>query len=147
MQRCALCRSRREQRAFTIYIYLLAQFGVDTAENGPLKVCQKIVKKTNLRKARKNIGQHRLGETYERRADLPLFPLTLAGCAIHEFFFLLGFFPPHLGARFCVGSFPHCTSICAIIIINVRRCCCSVSSAHFVAVQCLSYILFSDTFD
>ena len=31
------------KRVFTIY-YLLANFGVDTAENGPLKVCQKVAK-------------------------------------------------------------------------------------------------------
>ena len=27
---------------FTIYLHLLAKIGVDTAENGPLKYCQKL---------------------------------------------------------------------------------------------------------
>ena len=35
--------------------YLLAKFGVDTAENGPLKVCQKIAKVRIT--VRKNIGE------------------------------------------------------------------------------------------
>ena len=35
VQRCALCRSRRE-------LYLLAKIGVDTAENEPLEVWGKI---------------------------------------------------------------------------------------------------------
>ena len=34
------CRSRQELSNE----YLLAKFGVDTAENGPLKVCQKLAK-------------------------------------------------------------------------------------------------------
>ena len=36
-RKCKSCRSRQELSKFTI---LLANFGVDTAENGPLKVCQ-----------------------------------------------------------------------------------------------------------
>ena len=28
----------------SIYMYLLAKFGVDTAENGPLKVCQELAR-------------------------------------------------------------------------------------------------------
>ena len=44
---CKSCRSRQElsneNGVFSINMYLLAKFGVDTAENGPLKVCQKIV--------------------------------------------------------------------------------------------------------
>ena len=35
---CKSCRSRKELSNE----YLLATFGVDTAENGPLKVCQKL---------------------------------------------------------------------------------------------------------
>ena len=35
MQRCALCRSRREPSN----AYLLAKFGFDTAENEPFQVC------------------------------------------------------------------------------------------------------------
>ena len=37
--------------------YLLAKFGVDTAEKGPLKVCQKLAK--NWKKVRRNIGPRR----------------------------------------------------------------------------------------
>ena len=37
---CKSCRSRQELSNE----YLLAKFGVDTAENGPLKVCQKFAK-------------------------------------------------------------------------------------------------------
>ena len=36
---CKSCRSRQELSNE----YLLAKFGVDTAENGPLKVCQNYV--------------------------------------------------------------------------------------------------------
>ena len=36
--------------------YLLAKFGVDTAENGPLKVSQKLA--NSWKKVRKNIGLH-----------------------------------------------------------------------------------------
>ena len=36
--KCKSCRSRQELS----HEYLLAKLGVDTAENGPLKVCQKI---------------------------------------------------------------------------------------------------------
>ena len=37
---CKSCRSRQELSNE----YLLAKFGVDTAENRPLKVCQKLAK-------------------------------------------------------------------------------------------------------
>ena len=37
---CESCRSRQELSNE----YLLTKFGVDTAENGPLKVCQKLAK-------------------------------------------------------------------------------------------------------
>ena len=36
--KCKSCRSRQELSNE----YVLAKFGVDTAENGPLKVCQKL---------------------------------------------------------------------------------------------------------
>ena len=39
---CRFCRSRRELSNSNEY--LLAAFGVDTAENEPLKVCQKLPK-------------------------------------------------------------------------------------------------------
>ena len=45
---CKSCRSRQELSNE----YLLAKFGFDTAENEPLKVCQKLAKV----KVRKNIG-------------------------------------------------------------------------------------------
>ena len=32
------------KRVFSIYVYLLANIGFDTAENGPLKVCQQLAK-------------------------------------------------------------------------------------------------------
>ena len=35
--------------------YILAKFGVDTAENGPLKVCEKLAK-VGEKNIRKNIG-------------------------------------------------------------------------------------------
>ena len=38
---CKSCRSRQE----VLNEYLLAKFGVDTAENGPLNVCQKLAKR------------------------------------------------------------------------------------------------------
>ena len=50
VQRSALCRSRRELSNE----YLLAKIGVDTAENGPLKVCQKLTK--NRKKVSTNVG-------------------------------------------------------------------------------------------
>ena len=41
--------------------YLLAKFGVDTAENGPLKVCQQFAKSLKLvKKVGKNIGAGRV---------------------------------------------------------------------------------------
>ena len=46
---------------FTIYTYLLAKIGFDTAENGPLKVCQKSGKNFKVREqinVRKNIEMH-----------------------------------------------------------------------------------------
>ena len=63
MERSVLCRSRRELS----HEYLLAKIGVDTAENGPLKVRQK------LAKVRKNRGADaRLrprGEGHDLAAD------------------------------------------------------------------------------
>ena len=47
---CQSCRSRQELSKE----YLLAKFGVDTAEDDPLKVCQKLAKSQN--KSQKNIG-------------------------------------------------------------------------------------------
>ena len=47
---CKSCRSRQELSNE----YLLAKFGFDTAENEPLKVCQKLAKHQN--KNWKNIG-------------------------------------------------------------------------------------------
>ena len=41
----------------TSIYYLLAKFGVDTAENGPLKVCQKLDNSWK-NKVRTNIGLH-----------------------------------------------------------------------------------------
>ena len=38
----------------TSIFYLLAKIGVDTAENGPLKVCEKVA--TSKKKVRKYIG-------------------------------------------------------------------------------------------
>ena len=48
---CKSCRSRQE----LLNEYLLANFGFDTAENEPLKVCQKIAKVRIT--VRKNIGE------------------------------------------------------------------------------------------
>ena len=51
---CTSCRSRQEHSIE----YLLANFGVGTAENGPLKVCQKLNK--SQKKARKKLEKPRL---------------------------------------------------------------------------------------
>ena len=57
MQRCVLCRSQREHSQE----YLLANIGVDTAENGPLKVCQKLLNSPNVRtKVIRNVGGRRV---------------------------------------------------------------------------------------
>ena len=48
---CKSCRSRRELSNE----YLLAKFGVDTAENEPLKICQKCLPTVRM-KVRQNIG-------------------------------------------------------------------------------------------
>ena len=60
MERSALCRSRRELSN----AYLLAEFGFDTAENEPLKVCQQLAKVRI--KVRKNIGISRRGGRHGR---------------------------------------------------------------------------------
>ena len=53
---CESCRSREELSNE----YLLAKFGVDTAENRPLKVCQQLCK-YKVKKVRQNIGSDSLG--------------------------------------------------------------------------------------
>ena len=58
---CKSCRSRRELSneylLFSIHC-LLANFGVDTAENGSLKVCQKLAKRWKKRKLEKTGDQY-----------------------------------------------------------------------------------------
>ena len=56
---CKSCRTRQELSNK----YLLAKIGFDTAENGPLKVCQELANCYSLKKVRTHIG-----------AALPPFP-------------------------------------------------------------------------
>ena len=61
-----MCRSRRELSN----AYLRAKFGVDTAGNGALKVCQKLAKRwKTVRK--KNIGQEQWASEREEQQEQP----------------------------------------------------------------------------
>ena len=66
VHRSVLCRSWRELS--NEYLLFTCKFGFDTAENGPLKVCQKLAKSLRM-KVRKNIGR-RSRRPRRRRARL-----------------------------------------------------------------------------
>ena len=83
------CRSRQQ----VSNEYLLAKFGVDTAENEPLKVRQKLAKSQN--RSQKKTQRHALEFAVGRRVAFPYLSAQLARglgvCALERFEFVVVF--------------------------------------------------------
>ena len=65
----------------TSIYYLLATFGVDTAENGPLKVCERLAR--SYKKVRKNIAEDALNHSREGLEE-PIGPQPLHDAGVPE---------------------------------------------------------------
>ena len=103
MQRSALCRSRRELSN----AYLLAKFGIDTAENEPFQVCP--LSAYRYPKLRENIVAFLSTSRFPRHV---IFILIVLGSRISSSHFHLFFFVPSL----CIV----CRDVnrCALLVIR-----------------------------